>query len=157
MRTRTSGPTGAAGASGMSKRVTPTGAPPAVLDQLDPGHGGVVALAGAELEDARVAAVAVDVARPDLGEELVRHLAVAQVRDDLPDVVDLGVAIGRSALALASVVTIPSAANRLAARLAIMSRWWEAAPPKRRPFLGVAGIGTSPSCGATGPARRAWR
>src|SRR5829696_830130 len=49
-------------------------------------------------------------------------------------------AIGRRALALASVVTMPSAANRLAARFAIMSRWWAAAPPKRRPFFGVAGI-----------------
>ena len=37
-------------------------------------------------------------------------------------------AIGRSALALASVVTMPSAANSDAARLAIISRWcWRAA------------------------------
>src|SRR5918995_2337019 len=49
-------------------------------------------------------------------------------------------AMGRSALALASVVTMPSAANRLAARLAIISRWWAAPPPKRRPLRGVAGM-----------------
>src|SRR5262245_54790635 len=52
-------------------------------------------------------------------------------------------ATGRSALALASVVTMPSAANRLAARLAIISRWWAALPPNRRPFLGVAGMAVS--------------
>src|SRR5687767_4883025 len=49
-------------------------------------------------------------------------------------------AIGRSALALASVVTMPSAAKRLAARLAIISFWCDELPPKRRPFFGVAGI-----------------
>src|ERR687898_575029 len=54
-------------------------------------------------------------------------------------------AMGRSALALASVVTMPSAANRLAARLAIISRWWAASPPKRRPLRGVAGMGDQPS------------
>ena len=55
---------------------------------FDARHGGVVALAVAELQDARVAAVAVGVARPDLGEELVGHLLVAQVRDDLAVVVE---------------------------------------------------------------------
>src|SRR4029453_8080140 len=52
-------------------------------------------------------------------------------------------ATGRSAFALASVVTMPSAPNRVAARLAIISRWWAALPPKRRPFLGVAGMAGS--------------
>src|SRR5436853_3042493 len=48
---------------------------------------------------------------------------------------------GRSALALASVVTTASAAMRDATRLPIIAFWWAASPPKRRPFLGVAGIG----------------
>src|SRR5215203_4507628 len=51
-------------------------------------------------------------------------------------------AMGRSALALASVVTMASAAKRDAARLAIIAFWWEAEPPKRRLLRGV-GIGGS--------------
>src|SRR5829696_5683940 len=46
-------------------------------------------------------------------------------------------ATGRRALALASVVTIPSAAMSEATRLAIISRWWAGDPPRRRPFVGV--------------------
>src|SRR3954447_2456881 len=46
-------------------------------------------------------------------------------------------AIGRSALAFASVVTRASAAISDATRLAIMSRWWEAELPKRRALRGV--------------------
>src|SRR6188472_2150794 len=46
-------------------------------------------------------------------------------------------AYGRNALALASVVTIASAANRLAARLAMISRWCAGSRPKRGPFFGV--------------------
>src|SRR5215212_2994978 len=61
-------------------------------------------------------------------------------------------AMGRRALALASVVTMPSAANSDAAMLANISRWWEAEPPKRRPFLGVAGMALHP---ALGPQREA--
>ena len=49
-------------------------------------------------------------------------------------------AIGRSALALASVVTMPSAATSDATRLAIISRWCGELPPNRRPFFGVAGM-----------------
>src|SRR5918994_2178373 len=49
-------------------------------------------------------------------------------------------ASGRSALALASVVTIASAANSDAARLAIIRRWWAASPPKR---LDLRGVGIS--------------
>src|SRR6187200_2872604 len=48
-------------------------------------------------------------------------------------------ATGRSALALASVVTMPSAAMSDATRLASISRWWAAEPPKRRPLVGVPG------------------
>src|SRR3954453_13726165 len=53
-------------------------------------------------------------------------------------------AIGRSALALASVVTIPSAANSEAARLANISRWWAAEPPKRLLLVGVPGMALRP-------------
>src|ERR1700682_5394783 len=49
-------------------------------------------------------------------------------------------ATGRSALALASVVTIPSAATSDATRLPIIAFWWAASPPKRWPRLGVARI-----------------
>src|SRR5918994_3083916 len=49
-------------------------------------------------------------------------------------------ATGRRALALASVVTIASAANSDAARLAIIRRWWAASPPKR---LDLRGVGIS--------------
>src|SRR3954454_19867575 len=49
-------------------------------------------------------------------------------------------AIGRSALALASVVTIASAANSEAARLAIISFWCWELPPKLRARRGVAGM-----------------
>src|SRR5947207_5527580 len=48
--------------------------------------------------------------------------------------------IGRSALALASVVTKASAAMSDAARLPNMAFWCAASPPKRRPFLGAAGV-----------------
>src|SRR5215218_7473127 len=51
-------------------------------------------------------------------------------------------AMGRRALAFASVVTMASAANSDAARLAIIAFWWEAEPPKRRALRGV-GIGTT--------------
>src|SRR2546421_980712 len=44
---------------------------------------------------------------------------------------------GRNALALASVVTMPSEAKRWAAMLASMSFWWEGLPPKRGPFFGA--------------------
>ncbi len=47
---------------------------------------------------------------------------------------------GRSALALASVVMMPSAAISEATRLPIMAFWWAASPPKRRPFLGRPGM-----------------
>src|SRR5689334_20095650 len=46
-------------------------------------------------------------------------------------------ATGRNALALASVVTMPSAANSDAARFASISRWCAAEPPKRRERRGV--------------------
>src|SRR6185295_16891274 len=49
-------------------------------------------------------------------------------------------ATGRSALALASVVTMASAANSDATRLAIISRWCAASPPKRRALRGRAGM-----------------
>src|SRR5438309_11384770 len=52
-------------------------------------------------------------------------------------------ATGRSALALASVVTMASAAIRWATRLPIIAFWWAASPPKRRPFFGVAGTARS--------------
>src|SRR3954470_23857566 len=82
-------------------------------------------------------------------------------------------AIGRSALALASVVVMPSAANSDAARLAIIRRWCWDEPPKLRERRGVAGMsvflqhrslqdlfgqrlfGSSLSHAATGRARRA--
>src|SRR5204862_6975945 len=49
-------------------------------------------------------------------------------------------AVGRRALALASVVTIPSAAISDAARLAIISFWCCELPPKLRARRGVAGM-----------------
>src|SRR2546423_10765710 len=53
-------------------------------------------------------------------------------------------ATGRSALALASVVTSASAAISDATRLPNMAFWCEALPPKRRPFFGVATMTASP-------------
>ena len=46
-------------------------------------------------------------------------------------------ATGRSALALASVVTSDSAAISEATRLPSMAFWWAALPPSRRPRFGV--------------------
>ena len=60
---------------------------PAPSDQLDAGHRGVVALARPELEDAGVAAVALEIARGDVVHELVGHLAVAEETLDLADLV----------------------------------------------------------------------
>src|SRR5688572_16502286 len=54
-------------------------------------------------------------------------------------------ATGRRAFALASVVTIPSAAMSDDTRFAIISRWWELEPPNRRPLFGVAGISLHPA------------
>src|SRR3954470_20188274 len=54
-------------------------------------------------------------------------------------------ATGRSAFALASVVTMPSAAISEATRLAIMSRWCAASPPNRRPRFGVASMSLAPA------------
>ena len=45
-------------------------------------------------------------------------------------------AYGRSALAFGTVVTRCPASNRLAARFAMMSRWWAGSRPKRGPFFG---------------------
>src|ERR1700722_10700863 len=47
-------------------------------------------------------------------------------------------ATGRRALALASVVTMDSAAMSEATRLPSIAFWWADEPPKRRPRLGVA-------------------
>src|SRR5262245_11627078 len=46
-------------------------------------------------------------------------------------------ATGRSAFALASVVTIASAATSDATRFDIISRWYAASPPKRRDLRGL--------------------
>src|SRR5437868_7583507 len=46
-------------------------------------------------------------------------------------------AYGRSTLALVSVVTMCSAAKRLAARLDSINRWWAGSLPRRGPFWGV--------------------
>ena len=59
-------------------------------------------------------------------------------------------ATGRSALALASVVTMDSAAMSDATKLPIIAFWCTDEPPNRRPRLGVACTVLSPSCGATG-------
>src|SRR5215212_4997458 len=53
-------------------------------------------------------------------------------------------AIGRSALAFASVVVMPSAAINDAARFAIISFWCCELPPKLRALRGVAGMSVSP-------------
>src|SRR3954462_6721664 len=53
-------------------------------------------------------------------------------------------AIGRSALAFASVVVMPSAAINDAARLSIISFWCCELPPKLRARRGVAGMVVSP-------------
>ncbi len=55
-------------------------------------------------------------------------------------------AMGRSALAFASVVTIDSAAINEATRLPIIAFWCAELPPSRRPRVGVACIAPSPSC-----------
>src|SRR3954468_514293 len=60
--------------------------------------------------------------------------------------------MGRRALALASVVTRPSAAISDATRLPIISRWWAASPPKRRVLRGVPGIGVLALLDAQGQA-----
>src|SRR5437867_919491 len=52
-------------------------------DELDPCHRRVVAVAGAELEDARVAALAIVVPGGDLLEQLVGHLLVTDEGDDV--------------------------------------------------------------------------
>src|ERR1700733_1442359 len=52
-------------------------------------------------------------------------------------------ATGRSALALASVVTRPSPAMNEATRLPSMAFWWAASPPIRRPLRGVPRMGPS--------------
>src|SRR4051812_21402973 len=52
-------------------------------------------------------------------------------------------ATGRSALAFASVVTMPSAAISDATRLPSIALWCAASPPNRGPFFGVAGIADS--------------
>src|SRR5579862_9071646 len=57
-------------------------------------------------------------------------------------------AIGRKAFAFASVVTIASAANSDAARLAIISFWCWELPPKLRARRGVAGMSMSPESAA---------
>src|SRR6185295_2362807 len=54
-------------------------------------------------------------------------------------------AIGRNALAFASVVVMPSAAISDAARLAIINFWCCELPPKLRALRGVAGMSVSPS------------
>src|SRR5436190_13651343 len=51
---------------------------------------------------------------------------------------------GRSALALASVVTSASAAISDATRFAIIAFWWAASPPNLRPFRGVPRISPGP-------------
>src|SRR5579875_249276 len=58
-------------------------APWVTSDELDARHRGVVPVAGAELQDARVAARPVRVTRSYLGKKLVRHIFVTDKRDDL--------------------------------------------------------------------------
>src|SRR5579871_4194851 len=92
-RTIKAGSSGVGSPAGGSKSVT-AGLPPAsasadsswpraASDQFDPGHGRVVAMAGAELQDARVPTGPVRVARADLLEQLVGHVLVPDERDDL--------------------------------------------------------------------------
>src|SRR5262245_46728945 len=57
-------------------------------DQFDAGHGGVVTLAGAELEDAGVPTRALGVARADVVHELGRDLLIPDVGEDLAVVVE---------------------------------------------------------------------
>jgi len=78
----------------------------------------------------------------------VRHFLVADIGDDLALVGDATLlalvtifsAMGRRALALASVVTRPSAAISDATRLPIINFWWAASPPNRRLLRGVPGM-----------------
>ena len=62
--------------------------PARLLDQFDAGHRGVVPGAIIELDDSRVAAGAVLVARPDLVEQLRGHFPVTQELDYLTVVVN---------------------------------------------------------------------
>src|SRR3954451_763647 len=64
-------------------------------------------------------------------------------------------AIGRRAFALASVVTIASAANSEAARLAIISRWWWGAGPDEPPRPGGGGVLVSPRLSRSAAQRQA--
>ena len=82
--------------------------------QGDLRHGGVVALAVLQLDDAGVATVAVGNLRRDV---------VEKYGDDL--------------FALASVVRIAPCSKSWAARLERIFRWWDGDPPSRAPFLGV--------------------
>ena len=118
------------------------------LHELDARHGGVVALAGPELEDPGVAAVAVGVARADLVKSLWA-ISLSPRNDTTwrwwcrPPFLALVIsfsATGRSALALASVVTMPSAANSDADQVGHHRLLVRRLPPKRRPFFGVAGM-----------------
>ena len=54
------------------------------LNELDQGHAGAVALAGAELHDARVAAGAGLEARGDVIEKELEHAAIGENRAGLP-------------------------------------------------------------------------
>ena len=104
------------------------------VDELDHGDRGVVAVAEAGLEDADIAALAVLVARAEDGEELSDLGLVADLADrltagmeiaTLADVISFST-IGRSSLALGSVVTICSCLISAADMLAnIALRWAE--------------------------------
>src|ERR1035437_4739892 len=72
-------PAGPGGAASSLNRVVNTAAgtvAPAGLDELDAGHGRVVTVAGAQLENPRVAARTIGVAGTDVGEQLVGHVLV---------------------------------------------------------------------------------
>src|SRR5437868_5517056 len=68
---------------------TPTAALLLFGEELDDGHRRAVAAALTDLQDARVATRPLRVSRPDLGEELVDHVAVGHGLEYLPPGVDV--------------------------------------------------------------------
>ena len=111
-------------------------------------------MAWTKLQNAKVSTVALQVPWGDNIDKFVSHFFVAQVALNLTNAVnshragalrflrfrDQLSAIGRSAFAFDSVVTMPSAANNDDARFAIISFSCDELPPKLGPRRGLPGI-----------------
>ena len=114
-------------------------------------HRGVVALARLDLDDAGVAAIAVGEERPDLGEQAVHHVLVADLLEHLAPVVQralLGVGdqllgVGPQCPSLGLGGLDPAVLKSAVARLARIAFWCEDDPPRRGPLVGL-GIADAP-------------